>query len=194
MEEFQMKKSLLALLFVFSQHLYAADVGFAGGNQRDIISLSGSVWVTCMIPGELSRTQYYTCEEDLMAPSSYDYFLGPAGLSADTVVLNSQREDGTTQTKNLTYDSEKGRSSDPVNLWIWTLLQRPLLKEGLNRVSYTLTQNGTTVGQGTVDVSVKLKEKRTCPQGSIIERDSFACDSPYSACRDYFYLYNYCKQ
>lgn len=186
-------KLILILLSVLVGQFSIANVGFAGGNQRKVIPIEGRLSVTCFRPGASPEHVYYNCYEEIMSPTSYDYFLGPQGLSADSLELTSVWPDGSSRSKTTGYDSQKFRSATTVNLWILTLLQRPLLQVGENKVSYTLKQSGTTVGQGQIQVNVEALPLRTCPDGQLTAHDDFYCRSEYSACSDYFQSFNYCK-
>jgi hypothetical protein len=185
------KSFLLILLF---PTLVFADVGFELGNIRKSVFISGEVHVFCPVnsPGDLPST-VINCRGLVLEPSSYDYFRGPVGLAASEVILTSKREDGSSRSKSVGYDSRTYRSKDEINLWVSTLFQRPLLKEGRNEVSYTLVQNKTVVGQGQFEVLVQDGGSRTCPTSTYNSPNPQDCKSPYSVCDRYFSQYDNCN-
>ena len=183
---------LSAILFpLFSS---AEEIGFVHGNTRQLVALEGELIVLCpSSPGANPPVQTFYCHDLVMEPSSYDYFRGPNGLVASEVVLTATREDGTKKSKTLIYDSHSFRTTDSINLWISTLFQRPLLKEGRNKLSYTLIQNSTTVGQGDFEAIVQSGTSRQCPKTTYNSVNADDCTSPYSVCERYFSQYNNCK-
>lgn len=192
-----MKFLILASLIptFISQLSYAEEVGFVHGNTRQIIALEGEITVFCPVgPTDYNPpSQSFVCTELVMEPSPYDYFRGPRGLSASELVLTATREDGTSKSKTIPYDSRSFRTADSINLWISTLFQRPLLKEGRNKLIYTLIQGSTTVSQGELEAIVQNGPPRQCPRTTYNSINPQDCVSPYSVCQRYFSQYNNCK-
>lgn len=183
----------LAVLFCLIPHFSYA-VGFSRGSVMKSVPVSGRVSVTCpsaLNPGQ-TQTVGYTCQDIVLEPSPYDYFIGPAGLKADEFSLVVTREDGSVRSKTDVYDQSQTRSSSTINLWISTLFQRPLLKKGRNQVSYSLVQGRTAVGQGTFEVLVQEESERVCPVSQYVSSDANDCSSPFSVCERYFLQYNNC--
>lgn len=185
-------KLLVLISTIFSVTTFA-QVGLEGGNTRNVYSIEGDLFVSCYPAGEPPMHARYQCVDDILEPSSYDYFRGPAGISADSVSLTSLRADGSSITKKLGYNSEKSRSENSINLWILTLFQRPLLKDGQNNITYTLSLNGSEVGRGDFQVLVQRSKGKVCPSGSMTSFDDLDCRSGHTACGRYFRYYNYCQ-
>lgn len=172
-----------------------ADVGFSQGNQLTAVLSQGEIAVHCTADGigGGARTALYLCQEDLILTGEYDYFVGPQGVAADEVTLTAQHEDGSQRTKTVAYDAKEARSAKRFNLWISTLLQRPLLDPGLNRVSYKMTLKGKMTAQGEFEVEVKNGGKKVCSRrGTYWSNNSIDCNSSSHFCSQYFRENNYC--
>lgn len=172
-----------------------ADVGFSQGNQLTAILAQGEIAVHCSGDGTGIGARYarYLCQEDLLMTGEYDFFIGPQGVVADEVTLTAQHEDGSRRTKTVAYESKANRSAKRLNLWISTLLQRPLLNPGINRVSYKMTLAGKMTAQGEFDVEVKDGGKKVCSRrGTYWSNSSLDCTSGSSFCGQYFRENNYC--
>jgi hypothetical protein len=188
-------KTLLLISFLFPFVSSAEEIGFIHGNTREIVALEGELVVLCpSSPSESNPpVQTYYCRDLVMEPSPYDFFRGPNGLVASEVVLTATREDGSKKSKTLSYDSRSLRTKDSINLWISTLFQRPLLKEGRNKMIYTLIQGSTAVGQGEFEAIVQSGTSRQCPRTTYNSINPQDCVSPFSVCQRYFTQYNNCK-
>lgn len=187
-------KLILGLMVFLPVNVLATSVGFVRGNTRTAVELHGEVFVLCPNNGGAGPGQaVHYCRGYVMEPSSYDYFRGPDGLVASEVSLTATREDGSTRTKRSAYDGQTYRSTDSFNLWISTLFQRPLLKEGQNKISYTLSQDQTIVGQGEFQVLVQDGPARQCPRSTYHSSNPEDCRSSFSVCDRYFSQYNNCK-
>ena len=145
---------MLALIFsglvLISQSALAQS--FSSGNDFQSQNIRGRVSVSCF--GQRPGFVTYFCEQEILNPGELDYFVGPAGIDADIVELRVVRENGSVKSKSGKYDSAKGRSKDRFNLWIATLLQKPLLDLGKNKVTYQMTKAGNSVAHGNFDVNV----------------------------------------
>lgn len=166
----------------------------SGGDQFTAISVEGNLSVQCM--GTNNGPSYATahCESEILNPAEYSYFQGP-NIDADTVSLQATWENGkTTKSKTANYDSVKGKSTKSFNLWIQTLLQRPLLNYGKNIVKYTLTKNGKTVEEGNFNVEVVKGGNSVCPRmGYFTSNNSQDCAFPNNFCSTFFQQNNYCQ-
>lgn len=182
----------MAMLFLFPISSFAQDVGFTLGHHLRVIPLSGQVTVICVPHDPFPNRRTYQCRGLVLEPSAYDYFRGPKGLKAETVTLTAIREDGSTRSKSEDYDSHTSRSKKSFNLWISTLFQRPLLKEGRNKIDYTLVQSQTVVGQGQFEVLVQRDQPRQCPYSAYTSMDPNDCSSQFTVCERYFYQYDNC--
>ena len=130
------------------------------------------------------RAVFVNCRANEGSPAIVDFFVGPQGLQADRVRLTSVREDGSQESQEREYNSQAGQSSRAFNLGIKTLLQRPLLKSGQNKISYVMSRNGTIVSEGQFKAQVSALPTAQCPYSSV--SGSFPCQNPYAACDDYF--------
>lgn len=170
-----------------------AEVGFKAGNNRTAVLARGEIHVYCPggnYGGPTSRI--YICQREVMVEGEHDYFVGPQGIKADEVVLAARHQDGSSRTKTISYDSSKGRSSKSVNLWILTLLQKPLLDVGENRVTYTLKKNGKVADRGEFIAFVKDGGRKICSRRGYYTGHSGDCNNVESFCSRYFHENNYC--
>ncbi len=182
----------ILLLSSFSAN---ADVGFSQGNQLTAVVSQGEIFVQCTgdSVGGGPRYAHFYCQEDLILTGEYDYFVGPQGVAADEVTLTALHEDGSQRKKTVAYDSKAARSAKRFNLWISTLLQRPLLDPGLNRISYKMTLKGKLTAQGEFEVQVKDGGKKVCSRrGSYWSNNSMDCNSGSHFCGQFFRENNYC--
>jgi hypothetical protein len=190
-----MRYSLLLLLATPCFSFAADQIGFSLGNTSTAVALSGQVSVSCpanKTSGAGPTTVIFTCRNVVLEPSAYDYFLGPKGVNANEVSLVATHEDGSLRTKSDSYDPKLARTTSAFNLWISTLFQRPLLKEGHNKISYTLVLNKAAVGQGTFEVLVQQGESRQCPVSHYSSLEPSDCESPFTVCERYFTQYDNC--
>ena len=185
-------KLLIALfLTLFSYQTFAA--GFTAGEQFNAIALEGRLSVSCFdATGSSYGTTY--CSSEILNPAEYSYFKGP-NIDADSVTLQATWESGkVTKTKTEKYDAKTGKSKKSFNLWISTLLQRPLLDYGKNTVAYKLTKGGAVVEEGTFIVEVTKGEKRVCQRPGFYQSNNKQdCSFPSNFCSRYFQENNYCR-
>ncbi len=169
-------------------------VGFSHGSLMKSVPVAGRVTVFCPASSAspAGTTARYSCQDVVLEPSAYDYFMGPKGLNADHVTLVATRADGTIRSKTELYNSVQSRTTSSLNLWISTLFQRPLFKKGLNKIHYTLVLNQAAVGQGDFQVLVQEQPARECPDSQYTSADPADCESPFSVCERYFSQYNNC--
>lgn len=187
-------KSILSIFLCLVGLSAQADVGFKNGNQRNAILVQGRIVVHCSssTPGG-PAIGHFQCREEILSAGEYDYFVGPAGVKGDSVTLTALHADGSQRSKTVDYDSSKGQSKKSLNLWIATLLQRPLLDPGTNTVRYKITQNGKTTASGEFIAEVRDGGTRTCSRsGSYWSNISSDCQNGASFCRRYFNENNYC--
>jgi len=184
---------LKSVFFIFSSLFLISAFAqqFKSGNQFFSVPVYGQVFIRCQnaSSGEYKQASF-TCSDLRLSPVEYDYFVGPAGMNADRVVLTAIQQSGHKVEKKISY--QNNQSTKRINLWIQSLLQKPLLDEGLNRISYKLYSESQVVSEGSFDVPVVRGQSKTCPNGNIVSTTMSDCDSPYTACQKYFYEYNYC--
>lgn len=182
--------SIVALLFSISNFAQ----GLSGGDQFTSVNVEGRLSVSCM--GTQGGPSYGTasCRMNLLNPGEYSFFVGPK-VDADSVSLQATWENGkVSKVKTEKYDSSTGRSKKSFNLWIATLLQRPLLDFGKNTVNYKLLKNGNIVEEGEFIVNVVSGGTKTCQRpGFYTSSNSSDCAQPSQFCDRYFREYNYCQ-
>jgi len=182
-------KILFGISLLLGSSLWA--VGFSSGNQFQSMAIVGPLTVRCIVNGN-PHIATFNCRGEVLEPTNYDFFMGPQGVDADQIQLMAKHEDGSTRNKTIKYDSQKGQSTEAFNLWVYSLLQRPLLADGKNAIHYQLTKKGQLVTEGDVTVNVKRVPQATCPHGSydsVLPQD---CDNEFTNCQRYFRDYNYC--
>lgn len=189
-----MKK--LVLLYAFLLALLLGDFSFAQGlsigNNLQTYNVIGDLVVTCE-SSDFRDTQTFTCRDTVLEPASYAYFIGAKDNGATSVQLVSTRNDGSTRSRSLSYNSATGKSSELANLWMSTLLQRPLLKEGKNVIEYTYFKGSQPLNSGKFDVEVGFAGTRTCQKSFYTSRDANDCRSPFTVCQKYFEQFSWCK-
>jgi len=187
-----MKKFLLAMLLCSAAPLAMA-AGLSGGDQYSTMNIYGRLNVQCSGPQGTS-SGFADCRGQILNPGEHSYFLGPKS-EADTVTLVATHEDGSvSKPKSSSYNGETGKSKKSFNLWISTVLQRPLLDFGKNTVKYTLSQNGRTTEQGTFIVNVVDGGRSVCQRvGYYYSSMASDCQFPTNLCSRYFSENNYCQ-
>ena len=186
-----LKTLTLAMFLVGSTCTFAA--GLSGGDQYSAQNIYGRLTLQCATPNGMT-TVFTDCRRQILNPGEYAHFVGPQ-TDADHVTLRATREDGSvSKAKTAEYDGAEGKSKKTFNLWISTVLQRPLLNFGKNTVTYTLTKNGNKVEEGTFVVNVVDGGKAVCQRSgfyfSNLEDD---CKFPSNYCPVYFNENNYCQ-
>lgn len=188
-----MRKTVLSLLLLSALTAAPAGAtGFTAGNEFTSVDLSGELRVSCQDGGQ-SDSAWYQCEDNILEPADHTYFTTEPGGTADKVILVATHADGSTREKSSSYDPATGRSKSSFNLWIATLLQRPLLHSGVNKIHYKLTRGGTVEKEGDFEVSVTPGQARTCQYRFKFSNRLQDCRSSGFACQDYFWDQNYCQ-
>lgn len=187
-----MKKMLSIVLILITSQTFAA--GFSGGDTFTSQNIEGRLTVSCMGTQPGPSVGVANCRMNLLNPGEYSYFLGPK-VDADSVSLQATWENGKkSKVKTEKYDGNLGKSKKSFNLWISTVLQRPLLDFGKNVVSYTLTKNGTVVEQGEFDVQVGSAGTKYCARsGFYTSSNNQDCSMAQTFCDRYFRDNNYCE-
>lgn len=182
-----------SLIFTFG--LFAAVVSqaqsFSTGNRFTTLPIEGDLMVTCSDPNLGTRTARFNCQDLRLGPAEYEYFVGPQN-QADSVDLQATWANGK-QSALKTVKYSNGKSASQVNLWISSLFQRPLLDEGLNKVTYVFKKSDTVISRGDFEVQVVSGPHKQCPSGYITSNTPSDCDNQYTVCDEYFRRYNYCQ-
>ncbi len=167
-------------------------VGFQGGNHMTSYPVRAMVYVSCQ-EGARSKSVTYQCNENILAPSEMNYFIGPKDIIADKVELVCSQSDGTVVSKEAAYDSKKGRSTKRFNLWISSLTQKPLLYLGENKINFTMKKNGVTVVNGQFTVQVDRHSALDCGYDTVYSGFLSDCENESFFCRKYLDQRNYCQ-
>lgn len=173
----------LALALISSQ---AQAVGFSSGDSFTSNLVQGEAFVQCQDSrsGGVKNARFM-CREMVLDPVEFDFFEGPGGVQADTVLLTATWESGQVQKKSSRYDSRKGRSENRVNLWVRTLLQKPLLDYGVNKISYELKRGPQSVTTGEFSVTVRRGQTYNCAPKQYFSPNVNDCENQFSICSRY---------
>jgi hypothetical protein len=163
----------------------AADAGFGGLTEFEAVELQGSVLVTC--PGRSTQeNRSYRCYGETLLPAELAHFTHDGGVQADRVELVARHADGSSRKSARKFDAGRGRSQQPFNLWLSSLIQRPLLKLGVNAIRYTMKAGAETVEQGEFEVDVKEGAGRECAFRHYSSSNPQDCRSSANVCARYF--------
>ncbi len=178
--------SFIGRLF-FIAFLSTAEAKFTRGDSFQYANIDGTLTITCK-----ARTKTVTCRDVFMEPWPYDTFVGPRNFHVQSVELRSTV--GTeSQIVVVPYDGKTGKSAE-VNLGVYSLFQKPLLKVGENKLRYVLLDKKNTVIEvDTFNVSVTRGKTRSCSPRETQTENPEDCDYSYSLCQLYFRNQNYCR-
>jgi hypothetical protein len=187
----KIKRFILMLLLVSAQSFA---VGFSGGEQFSTQEISGRLTLQCNWPSGMS-TVFTDCRAQILNPEEYAYLIGPQ-INADHISLRATREDGSlSKNKTAEYDGVNGKSKTPFNLWIKTLLQKPLLGLGKNVINYSFKKDNKALETGSFNVFVVDGGIAECTRmGFYYSNLESDCISPSNFCARYFSENNYCQQ
>lgn len=187
-------KTLIATILLGLSPYAFADGGFTAGNDFEATWIEGEITLRCDDASSgRSDFAHFRCTSEILDPAEYSYFKGPQ-IDADKVTLLATREDGSTREKSGDYDATAGKSKSSFNLWISTLLQRPLLKTGKNEISWKLTKEGAPVAEGKFDANVKQGKDRSCKyRRTYFSSNINDCSTGGFYCDRYFQDENYCQ-
>lgn len=154
-----MKIISIVFALLFSISATATTVGFEHGNSYSHLTFQGSVTASCD-----TTTRSYNCSAYGLNPSMYTRLVSSQSLNANKFEITAVHESGKTRSKKGKF---KGTKSKGINLWLRTLLQRPLLDFGVNQISYKIKKGKTVVESGEFEVTVNRGERRSCRRGYI---------------------------
>lgn len=190
-------KALLSLMFVslfsLTSFAEAPTVGFKHGNNLEYQRLVGNVQYFCKDSLGSPYTRRWTCIADLVSPGTHDYVVSSTPIDADKVTLKATRADGSTKSKSVGFNSDKSTSSTRVNLWIRTLTQSPLLKDGANKIDVEFKKGKNVVATTNFTSNVTFNGETQCRFVSAYSYNDSYCTNQDSGCNYYFYLTNDCK-
>lgn len=186
-------KSIFLLFgsLLFSVSIFAAP-GFSKGDRFQVVTLRGNLNVRCNVGAEI-RQSNFQCESQVLAPASYDFFVGSAIPAADKIILIAERSDKSIREKEEVYNGARGQSQRMINLWVSSVFERPLLNYGMNTVTYKIMKGPATYEQGVFKVQVDAGAGRSCPTYSMTSTSAGDCETSYSVCDRYFRAFNYCQ-
>ncbi len=171
-------------LRVFSAH--AQNVRLEKGNTYESHVYEGRASVWCKDDRGTTYLHRTRCRASGLNPALTSYVVGPQNTGATELKLQSVHDDGSQTSKQEDYEDVVGRTEDRVNLWISTLFQKPLLKHGVNRVSYQLVNDAQAIiEQGSFDVVVARGAKLICPHDYLQSRFPSDCTGS-GICSTYF--------
>ena len=179
-----MSSLTLFLLFAFFS---VAEAKFTRGDEFQYANIEGNLTITCK-----NRTKTITCRDVFLSPWPYDVYIGPRNSNAQDVQFHATV--GTdVQTTSVSYNGKTGRSSD-VNLGVYSLFQKPLLKVGENTVRASLIgKSGNVLSSELFNISVSRGKSRSCDSRETHSDNLQDCEHTYTLCQMYFRNQNYCR-
>lgn len=186
-----MKYLILILLLSFFSRAQSAS--FTSGVNFTGFRVRGKLSVSCRARTSAPISRSTICDFNILNSNEKEYFIGNTS-GATMLKIQAKRENSTlSEVQMVSYDGEKGVSKQPINLWLRSLIQRPLLGIGKNTVHFILTQKSKIIEDQNFDVIVKEGGEKTCTEigfySSLLSSD---CDSPQNLCERYFSENNYC--
>lgn len=166
-----------------SNNEQSTEVRFSSGDAYTAYNLQGSLTLFCP-----SRTRYTNCYGYTLSPTMWDHLVFPASVQADEVKLTNLSS-RSQRSKTSRIRSGENRSRKAFNLWVRTLLQRPLLAPGSNTIAYEFSRNNSITEQGEFQVYVNDGGNKMCPPLRMAASDR-DCDNPSLACDSYFRAVN----
>lgn len=164
-----------------------ASARFSLGDRFQYSSIEGQLTVSCS-----NTAKVVTCRDNFLDPWPYDVFIGPRSGKATQIQLRAIAG-AEAQVVTASYDGSAGQSAE-INLGVFSLFQKPLLRVGENRITWVLLdRNNGAVETDRFDVNVSRGPARRCPDRQYVSSNQGDCDHPYSLCQLYFRSENYCR-
>lgn len=185
-----MRSAIAGLLLLILSHVqvHAADAKFSKGDSFQYVNIDGSLTIECS-----NKIKTVTCRDVFLDPWPYDVFIGPKNVNAQNVELRST-VGNESYAMVASYDGRSGRSED-INLGVYSLFQKPLLKVGENNIRYVLLgKNNTVLETDTFNVSVTRGKSRSCEPKETSTNNPQDCEHTYTLCQLYFRNQNYCNK
>lgn len=185
-----MQLLLYALTIAMTLPVFARP-GLQSGPTFSRHSVYGEIQVTCRSHSDFASAAFQ-CFEDILQPREYDYFVGPSIPGAAQVTLVADHDPR--NSKSMSYRADIGRSSRMFNLWVRSLLQRPLLQPGENQIQYEITNSeGRVLADGKFKVRVTTGGRLYCPRRGFYQSPNIDdCRSSYNMCNRFFRDNNFC--
>lgn len=182
--------TLLLLSIFFGVSLNAAD--FGGHTEFESHNFYGKIRVTCF--GDFTETVVHNCRAQGLLPGERAHFNHYLTEQVDRVKLVSHRADGRVIRRSSNWNSKKHQSKKRFNLWINTLLQTPLLSQGVNAVVFELWNDHTSIESGSFNVTVREGGDYQCKTLDKQESGNTLCDNSVHACQYYFNVQDDCEK
>jgi hypothetical protein len=189
--EIKKAQSRLQSNLLYDSHAVTARVGFESGEQFFVHSAYAEIRIQCQTPSDIMTTTY-DCHESILLPTELDFFNGPQDTRASKVTLVNSQDPRTKRIAD--YDPKAGQSTTQINLWMRSVLQRPLLNLGTNLIEYELFEGNASITKGTFLVSVTRGNSLNCKNtGSFQSNKIEDCQNPQRFCAEFIRVNNYCR-
>ena len=171
---------IIVTALAFESH---AAAGFKDGDSFSVQPVRSSITLYCYNgDGRGTTSRFYNCNNEYISPVAYSRFVNDSGVSAKKVRLQVTRANCSVKTKTKKWSNKKEQSRS-FNLWIGSLLQRPLLDIGANQISYEmLAKSGEVVESGEFNVNVERKPAVVCAHRTFNAYNN-DCSFPDAFCR-----------
>jgi len=181
------------MAFLIIDTLFANELaGFRSGNNLTVAHLRGEILIHCF-EYDAYETSFQRCAANMLSGGNWSKFYYDADIDADKVELIATWENGKIVKKSSAFNRLHKESSSSFNLWVWTLLQRPLLDAGNNNIHYRLLKNNVLMAEGDFVVSINQEESRQCRFRVYNSSNNMDCINSTFICDRYFWEENYCK-
>ena len=186
----QVDDSQTQLVYQISSSPEVRATGLELGNELTHAILKGHVRIQCA-DYLVAAASEFDCSMDTLEPFTLSRFQTATSVNADHFDLQIQHQKSWTSSKSGVYLPSSGSSQLSLNLWNSSILDWPILADGVNVATYRLTKAGKQVEVGifTVDVSTVT---RTCTPTTVVSYNPGDCRNQRAACDRYFFQNNHC--
>ena len=182
---------VIGLILVLTTPLAWSRVGFQSGEQFFVHNVYAEIRVRCQTPSE-TMTTTYDCNESILLPVEIDFFTGPRGTRASDVVIFNLQDPRTR--RSVGYNAHTGVSKTHINLWVRSVLQRPLLSFGTNHIEFELFDGQSPLSKGQFHVFVSRGASLSCQNvGNFQSNQIMDCQNPQKFCTEFIRSNNYCR-
>lgn len=164
---------------------------FGGIERFNAVNLGGELEVICK---DYSRrmTARHQCEQVVLEPGERAHFFGVVGNIDQVIFRSSSLKSGDALARH-SYIGEIGRTRGPVNLWVSSIIEQPLLSLGNNEILVEYGTYDRPVLRETVVVHVGDGGSRLCQPEQVVTSNFHHCRSPLSICHEYFERRDNCR-
>lgn len=162
---------------------------FSKGAMFEYSNISGQLTIQC--PQSTIQT---SCNDVRLENWPYDVFNGPRITGARQVELLATIPDNSDVRRVVVeYDGDKGRSKE-INLGVFALFQKPLLRVGINKIIVLIKdRHNKVLSETSFEITVARGQSRICQFRQVTSDNDSDCNSPYSSCQQYFLDQKYCR-